>query len=133
MAIRFLRIDGLVLLVCMLLAYGRLGLSWALFGVAFMSPDLSMLLYFIGPRVGGLAYNSVHSYAGPLLLGASFALLGGSWYLSLAMIWAAHIAMDRMLGFGLKHGDDFWDTHLGAITVGRAAFEELRARLSPAD
>lgn len=133
MAIKFLRVDGLVLLAGMLLAYGRLDHSWTLFAVAFMAPDLSMLLYFVGARVGGLAYNSMHSYTGPLLLWASFALLGHSWSLPLAMIWAAHIAMDRMFGFGLKHGDDFWDTHLGAITAGRALFEAIRARLSAAN
>ena len=53
MAIKFLRIDGLVLLVAMLLVYGRLDHSWTLFAVGFMAPDLSMLLYFVGARVGG--------------------------------------------------------------------------------
>ena len=31
------------------------------------------------------------------------------------MIWAAHIGIDRALGFGLKYPDAFSSTHLGGI------------------
>ncbi len=39
--------------------------------------------------------------------------------LSLAMIWLAHIGIDRALGYGLKYSAGFGFTHLGRI--GRAA------------
>ena len=32
-----------------------------------------------------------------------------------ALIWFAHIGMDRALGFGLKYEFDFADTHLGRL------------------
>jgi hypothetical protein len=38
---------------------------------------------------------------------------------AVALIWAAHIQFDRMLGYGLKYASGFGDTHLGRI--GRAA------------
>jgi len=35
--------------------------------------------------------------------------------LSLAMIWLAHIGIDRALGYGLKYAGGFGFTHLGRI------------------
>jgi hypothetical protein len=35
--------------------------------------------------------------------------------LSLAMIWLAHIGIDRALGYGLKYRTGFANTHLGRI------------------
>jgi hypothetical protein len=34
---------------------------------------------------------------------------------ALAMIWLAHVGIDRALGYGLKYGDAFNATHLGRI------------------
>jgi len=39
--------------------------------------------------------------------------------LSIAMIWLAHIGIDRALGYGLKYAAGFGYTHLGRI--GKAA------------
>jgi hypothetical protein len=33
----------------------------------------------------------------------------------IALIWAAHIGMDRMLGFGLKYPTEFKETHLQRV------------------
>jgi hypothetical protein len=38
---------------------------------------------------------------------------------SIAVIWFAHIGMDRLVGYGLKYSGDFKHTHLGLI--GRVA------------
>jgi hypothetical protein len=35
--------------------------------------------------------------------------------LSIAMIWMAHIGIDRALGYGLKYSAGFAFTHLGRI------------------
>ena len=35
--------------------------------------------------------------------------------LSIAMIWLAHIGVDRALGYGLKYSEGFGFTHLGRI------------------
>ena len=37
----------------------------------------------------------------------------------LAAIWTAHIGADRMLGYGLKLGSSFDQTHLGPIGKAR--------------
>jgi hypothetical protein len=37
------------------------------------------------------------------------------------LIWASHIAFDRLVGYGLKYPTQFGDTHLGAIGRRRPA------------
>ena len=113
-----LRLEGLSALGAGLLTYHMLAGSWTLFLVLFLAPDLSMLGYFAGPRVGGAAYNAVHTYVAPALLAAtmSVGLVTPNW--GLCLIWASHIGLDRALGYGLKFSSDFRDTHLGKL--GRA-------------
>jgi hypothetical protein len=41
--------------------------------------------------------------------------LGSRGIVSLALIWTAHIGMDRALGFGLKYPTAFGNTHLGIV------------------
>jgi hypothetical protein len=48
------------------------------------------------------------------LMTSSFALASPLW-LSIAMIWMAHIGIDRALGYGLKYSEGFGFTHLGRI------------------
>ncbi len=82
----------------------------------FLTPDISFLGYLSSPRIGALSYNLVHSYIGPLtLLAASFSVPRLA---AFAIIWLSHIAIDRLLGYGLKYATAFSDTHLG--TIGRA-------------
>jgi hypothetical protein len=82
--------------------------------MAFLLPDLSMLGYLKNPRFGAFCYNTVHNYAAPTVLGLlSFAHVPYS--LTAARVWAAHIAFDRTLGYGLKDPSSFSFTHLGLI------------------
>jgi hypothetical protein len=86
-----------------------------MFALLLLAPDLSMLGYVAGPRVGAVVYNVFHAYPLPAVLGI-FGLLGGSpLVLAVALIWLAHIGMDRLLGYGLKYPTEFKDTHLGRL------------------
>jgi len=50
---------------------------------------------------------------GPVLL-AGFAVVSSHFgLLPYLLIWTAHIAMDRALGYGLKYPTSFKKTHLG--------------------
>ena len=108
-----LRLEGLVVLVASIAAYAAIDGSWTLFALLLLVPDLAMIGYLSGPRVGAITYNAVHTYAAPALVGvlAYAGLLEGGW--RYCLIWIAHIAMDRALGFGLKFSSAFADTHLG--------------------
>jgi hypothetical protein len=113
-----LRLEGLTLFAAMLVLYATWGGSWWIFAILFLAPDLSFAAYLIDPKTGALVYNAAHSYMAPVaLLTLGFAL-GGPLILSIAMVWLAHIGIDRALGYGLKYAAGFGFTHLGRI--GRA-------------
>jgi len=112
---RLLRIEGAVVLTAAVLVWAQAEVgSWLLFALVFLLPDLSMLGYVRGPRVGALTYNLAHTYTAPALLGA-LGLAGAPQALwRFAIVWVAHIGFDRLMGYGLKHSTHFRDTHLGA-------------------
>ncbi len=121
-AVRFtMQTEGLAVGAAAILIYFRAGFSWQEFALLILVPDLSMLGYLAGPRVGAFCYNAAHSYVGPALLAAVGMATGNLLAMPIALIWVAHIGFDRMLGFGLKYGAGFGYTHLGL--VGRAARE----------
>lgn len=115
----WLRLEALALLVLGCALFSQSGFGWGRFFALFLLPDLSMLGYLAGPRVGARAYNLAHSTVGPLVLAAAtFVGLLPASLLALSYIWLAHIGMDRALGYGLKYEEGFGLTHLGLI--GRA-------------
>ena len=100
------------------LAYAHWHLNWMWFAVLLLAPDLSMLGYLAGPRIGARCYNLGHTYATALLvlaagLGASLVGHPRLALLGIGLIWCAHIGMDRAIGYGLKSTDGFHTTHLG--------------------
>lgn len=113
-----LRVEGALVLAAALLAYAELGGSWGRFALLFLLPDLAMLGYLAGPRVGAAAYNAAHSHVGPALLAGVSLLWAAPGLLPWVAIWVAHIGFDRMLGYGLKYATAFADTHLGRVGRG---------------
>ena len=114
-----LRLEGLTLFAGMTLLYAIWDGSWWVYAVLFLLPDLSFAAYLVDAKTGAVVYNAAHSYMAPVaLMTTSFALASPLW-LSIAMIWKAHIGIDRALGYGLKYGAGFTFTHLGRI--GRTA------------
>jgi len=80
-------------------------------------PDLSLLAYLRSRgRAAAAIYNSVHNYVLPLALGFAAWQWNSPLSGKLALIWLAHISMDRALGFGLKFPGDFKFTHLQSCT-----------------
>ena len=51
----------------------------------------------------------------PLALGTVGVLGGHGVLVQVALIWLAHIGMDRALGYGLKYETAFKDTHLERV------------------
>jgi hypothetical protein len=114
-----LRVEGLVVLLASLFAYDAIGAPWIVFAALLLAPDIGLLGYLAGPRMGAAAYNAVHTYLAPGIL-AAIAWLGTHPQLwPVCLIWMAHIGMDRTVGLGLKYPAAFSLTHLG--TVGRGA------------
>jgi hypothetical protein len=111
-----LRLEGLAVAAVSAALYARSGASWWLFAALWLAPDLSMLGYLAGPCWGARFYNAIHTYAVPAALGLAALLLSAHGLLvPIALIWANHIGVDRLLGYGLKYADGFGFTHLGRL------------------
>jgi len=111
---RLLRLEGAALLAGSLLAYTTTGRPWWLIPLTLLLPDLSALGYLGGTRLGARIYNLFHITPLPGVLIAVGWWQSASLATALGLVWLAHIGMDRMLGYGLKYGDDFQHTHLSS-------------------
>jgi hypothetical protein len=112
------RLEGFILFVAGIYAWLAFGGAWWLFLLLLLTPDVSMLGYLVNARVGAAIYNLIHSYTLPAL-----SLAFGLWFNIPVLMFGgilvlAHIGMDRTLGYGLKFGSGFRDTHLGKVGRG---------------
>lgn len=110
-----LRLEGLTLFVGMTLLYAVWDGSWWVYAILILAPDISFAGYLAGPRAGAIIYNTAHSYMAPMALMTTGFATSSPLTLSIAMIWLAHIGIDRALGYGLKYFAGFGFTHLGRI------------------
>lgn len=110
-----LRGEGAALFIAAIAAYVHQDGSWWMFPLLLLLPDLFMLGYTLNTRWGAWVYNMGHTTSVVLLvLGVGF-VADSQFVIQLALIWLAHIGMDRMLGFGLKYPTVFKDTHLQRV------------------
>ncbi|RJT38755.1 DUF4260 family protein [Mesorhizobium waimense] len=107
------RLEWVAVAGVALVFYAMAGVSWWLFALLILAPDLSMLGYFAGPRVGAVA--SLHILIVPLPLALAGYVFANPMATAIALTWITHIAVDRALGYGLKLSSGFQDTHLGRI------------------
>jgi len=110
-----LRLEGLAVLVGALVVYGDADFGWILLFVLVLAPDLSMVGYVRGPRIGALCYDAAHTELLPIALGAAGVVGNAETATKIALIWLAHIGGDRLLGYGLKYPTEFKDTHLQRV------------------
>ena len=110
-----LRIEELAQLATCIYIFSLLNFSWWWLAILLLTPDIGILGYAVNPKIGALSYNFFHnkivavlSYALGIYFNADILKLAG-------VILYAHTAMDRALGYGLKHSDAFEHTHLGVI------------------
>jgi hypothetical protein len=110
-----LRVESAAMFVVGIVAYLSLGGEPLLLIPALLAPDLSALGYLAGPRVGAVTYNLVHNWAAASIFALLAIVLNELWPLLAGAVLAAHVGMDRALGYGLKLPTSFQDTHLGRI------------------
>lgn len=115
------RIEGLAVFLSSIIWYQNLDGSWLLFVVLLLVIDVFMVGYVKGKTVGAHVYNLGHNYAVPLgLLGLGL-LLELQFMQAAALIWLAHVGIDRAFGYGLKLTSGFNYTHLGTIGTQQTA------------
>jgi len=115
---RWIRADAAVIVMVTLWAVSATHSSWIWFFALLLLPDLSMIGYLFGPRIGAAMYNLGHLYAWPVGLLAAGLTAHAPFLITAALSWIAHIAFDNVAGYGLKLPTGFEYTALGPI--GRA-------------
>lgn len=110
-----LRLEGLGVLGTAVFLYSQAGFSWLTFVLLLLWPDIAIVAYAINLKTGSMVYNLIHTYFFPLLLAGVAITADFPLGYQFALIWLAHIGMDRMVGYGLKYPTDFKDTHLNRV------------------
>lgn len=110
-----LRIEEVFMLGLAIYLNSFLPFAGWVFWALFLLPDIGMLGYLINTRVGAVTYNLFHHKG----IAIAFYLVGV--YLSIpvltliGVVLFGHASFDRIFGYGLKHSDNFKNTHLGWI------------------
>ena len=81
-----LRLEGACYAIAATLIYWQQGFSWWLFTWMSLVPDLSMIGYLAGRRVGAICYNCAHTTLLPWALLLSGYFSGNSLALAVALI-----------------------------------------------
>ena len=113
--IAILRIEGASLFAGSLIVFHSISSPWALFLGLFLTPDLAMLGYLKGNKIGATLYNLTHTTTIYLGLAALAWFTKSPTLLAVAITGLAHIGFDRALGYGLKLDSGFKHTHLGQL------------------
>lgn len=112
-----LHFEGVVIFLVATWAYFALvDGPWPAYLLLLLAPDLSMVGYLRGPRLGAWTYNLVHTEALALTGIAVGIALDQRSVLLAGLVLSAHIGMDRAAGYGLKFPTHFKDTHLQRLT-----------------
>ena len=81
----------------------------------FLAPDISMIAYCFGPKVGAFCYNLCHHYGVAVVFMILAYYFDNQVVLFISSLLMSHISFDRILGYGLKYNKGFNYTHLGKI------------------
>ncbi|RYF87117.1 MAG: DUF4260 family protein [Chitinophagaceae bacterium] len=93
--------------------------EWWWYLLLVLGPDVSMIGYAAGNRVGAALYNIFHHKGIALSLAAAGLLLNSEALILTGIVLFGHSSMDRMFGYGLKYNEGFAFTHLGKIGMGK--------------
>jgi hypothetical protein len=110
-----LKLEELLMFALGIYLFSLLDFSWWCFVALFLTPDIGMLGYFLGNRIGAVSYNLFHHkglaifiYLMGIMLSLPLCQLAG-------IILFSHASFDRIMGYGLKYNKGFKFTHLGEI------------------
>jgi hypothetical protein len=93
----------------------HIGISQWWYILLFFSPDLSMVFYMFGKKVGAIGYNIFHHKLLALAVFLAGLITHNPYLLFSGAILFGHSSFDRMMGYGLKYFEGFKHTHLGTL------------------
>lgn len=110
-----LKLEALALAALMIvLTYVSSVPLWVLLAT-FLIFDIGMIGYIKNSKFGALTYNFTHDLTIPTLLIACGLFFNSEVIAVIGYCWTFHIAVDRAMGYGLKHTHSFHETHLGSL------------------
>jgi len=110
-----LKLEELAMFGLCLWALYFLGAKWWCYPLLLLGPDISMIGYAGGNKIGAFMYNLFH-HKGVAVLFFVIGLLLPDMIIQIAgIILFGHSSMDRMFGYGLKLKEGFKFTHLGLV------------------
>ncbi|MGX7150113.1 DUF4260 domain-containing protein [Enterococcus ureasiticus] len=109
---KILQLENGVLFLLASILFVYLGFSIFYFFIFLLLPDVTMIGYLRSPKFGAKLYNLGHNLVFPVLLIIIYIFTHEALLLPIAIVWCAHIFMDRMLSYGLKYPDEFKHTHI---------------------
>ena len=81
-----------------------------------MAPDIGLIAYASrSNRIGSVLYDAFHTYILSVALIVSGVAASSDVVVQIGLISAAHIGMDRALGYGLKYATGPKPTHLQKV------------------
>jgi hypothetical protein len=110
-----LQLENLAGFLFSIYVFSLLSYPWWVYLLLFLTPDLSILGYVVGPRVGAFTYNLIHHKAVSLALIVLGSVLSVPVISLAGAVLLGHSSLDRVMGYGLKYNDSFKHTHLGPI------------------
>jgi len=110
-----LKLEELAMFVLGILAFNQLHFTWWWFLVLILTPDIGILGYIVNTKIGGVVYNVFHHKGLAILIYFIGTYLQNDILKLIGIILFSHASFDRIFGYGLKHLDNFKNTHLGQI------------------
>ncbi|MBC7848492.1 MAG: DUF4260 domain-containing protein [Chitinophagaceae bacterium] len=112
---KVIALEEFIMFAASIVVLYEFGLPWWTFLILFLGPDISMLGYLAGNKVGAITYNLFHHKGIAILLIAIGFYFESDLIGFAGVILFGHSSMDRCFGYGLKLFDGFKFTHLGVI------------------
>ena len=110
-----IRLEEFAMFTICIYALYLLKAEWWCYLLMLIAPDISMIGYAAGNKIGAVAYNLVHHKGIAVAVFATGLAINNEWVQITGIILFGHSSMDRFFGYGLKLEQGFKYTHLGMI------------------
>ncbi|HET8860029.1 DUF4260 domain-containing protein [Marivirga sp.] len=98
-----------------ILLFSDLSFAWWWFLALILAPDIGMIGYAFGNKIGAYTYNLFHHKGIAVVVYAFGWWLSNDYLMLSGIILFGHASIDRLFGYGLKYEKGFKFTHLGEI------------------
>jgi hypothetical protein len=110
-----IKLEEAAMLGLSIYVLSSLSAEWWWYLILILGPDISMLGYLGGNKIGAACYNLFHHKGVAIAVFIAGLLLPDIFLQVIGIVLFGHASMDRMFGYGLKTEEGFKYTHLGII------------------